>query len=392
MAASRNPNSPVSLLVAGPSCESFHVHRCAGWADALCVRARDPFRSWNFSDQAPRLGAHLPAMANFFEQITQALSAGEPFALGLISSLKGSSPQKAGAKALFFADGRIVGTLGGGCLEAEIRDRARRALLTGQAATFDLVLDHDFGWDDGLICGGRVEGLILPRAAEAAELWRELARRDQPRRWGVASDFSLHQLDLNDAPGTAEASWRYQETVSPAWALWIAGSGHVAQAVAAMTTRVDFEVHVFDDRPTFASDIYFPAETRFHIGAWPDLLRESMPEKPAFGLVVTRGHQRDALVLREWIQRPFEFLGMIGSRRKRRLIFDQFLRDHLATPEQLAQVACPVGLDIQAVSVPEIGVSIVAQLVQQRARRLHPELARRRASAEADASSATPAL
>src|SRR2546428_1642218 len=101
-------------------------------------------------------------MPRLYEQLSAALAEGEPFALGIISGIKGSSPQKKGAKALFFADGRIKGTLGGGCLEAEIQDRARRALLTQTPATFELVLDHDFGWDDGLICGGKRSGPILP--------------------------------------------------------------------------------------------------------------------------------------------------------------------------------------------------------------------------------------
>src|SRR3981081_400888 len=114
-------------------------------------------------------------MPRFFDFLPDALAEGQPFALGIISGIKGSSPQKQGAKALFFADGRIKGTLGGGCLEAEIQDRARRALLTQTPATFELVLDHDFGWDDGLICGGKVCGLILPHAAQAAELWQGLA-------------------------------------------------------------------------------------------------------------------------------------------------------------------------------------------------------------------------
>ena len=82
----------------------------------------------------------------------------------LISGVKGSSPQKVGAKALFYSDGRIKGTLGGGCLEAEIQQRAIQSLRTGEPATFDLLLDHDFGWDDGLICGGKVFGVILPNA------------------------------------------------------------------------------------------------------------------------------------------------------------------------------------------------------------------------------------
>src|SRR5438105_4983624 len=100
-------------------------------------------------------------MASFFDLMSAAAGENQPFALGIISGIKGSSPQKQGAKALFFADGRIEGTLGGGCLEAEIRERARLALAKQQPATFELVLDHDFGWDDGLICGGKVYGLIL---------------------------------------------------------------------------------------------------------------------------------------------------------------------------------------------------------------------------------------
>ncbi|MGH7994446.1 MAG: XdhC family protein, partial [Limisphaerales bacterium] len=130
-------------------------------------------------------------MARFYEQLAAALAENQPFTLALISGIKGSSPQRIGAKALFFQDGRIVGTLGGGCLEAEVHARAQRALKTGEASTFEMLLDHDFGWDDGLICGGSVTGLILPRAAEAPELWRKLAAVTEPVHWGVKKDFSI---------------------------------------------------------------------------------------------------------------------------------------------------------------------------------------------------------
>src|SRR2546421_10743933 len=99
-----------------------------------------------------------------FEALADAARKEEAVALGIISGVKGSSPQKIGAKALFYNDGRIKGTLGGGCLEAEIQQRALQALRTGQPATFDLLLDHDFGWDDGLICGVKGFGLMLPNA------------------------------------------------------------------------------------------------------------------------------------------------------------------------------------------------------------------------------------
>lgn len=303
-------------------------------------------------------------MPRFFDFLPLALAEGQPFALGIISGIKGSSPQKQGAKALFFADGRIKGTLGGGCLEAEIQDRARRALLTQTPATFELVLDHDFGWDDGLICGGKVEGLILPHAAEAGEIWRALAQCREPMTWGVKKDFTIALANESDA-------WLYQETVSPPCALWIAGSGHVAQAVAPLALQVDFEVTVFDDRPTLANRQYFPEGVHFRVDYWENLLREPAPARPVLGLIVTRGHQHDALVLKEWVHRPFVFLGMIGSRRKARLILTQFLEDKIATAEELGRVACPVGLEIQAQSVTEIAVSVMAQFIQQRAEKVY---------------------
>src|SRR5580700_7251831 len=114
-----------------------------------------------------------------FQALADAAASGERVALALISGVKGSSPQKVGAKALFYSDGRIHGTLGGGCLEAEIQHRALDALRSGEPATFDLLLDHDFGWDDGLICGGKVLGLILPNAiAAGADFWQQLANRE----------------------------------------------------------------------------------------------------------------------------------------------------------------------------------------------------------------------
>lgn len=301
-------------------------------------------------------------MRRFFSQMTEALTENQPFALGIISKIKGSSPQKTGAKALFYYDGRIAGTLGGGCLEAEIQDRARRALLNQEPATFDLLLDHDFGWDDGLVCGGKVSGLILPQAAQAAEIWRTLASCDKPLTWGVRDDFTIAWAEGDQTNG-----WLYRETVNPPSALWIAGAGHVAQAVTPLALQLEFDVTVFDDRAALANTRYFPEATQFRVNSWDRLLSEPLPNRPTYGLIVTRGHQHDALVLRHWVQQPFTYLGMIGSSRKKRLIFSQFIEEQLATEEQLSRVFCPVGLPIQATSVAEIGMSIAAQLVQHRA-------------------------
>src|SRR5205814_9777394 len=146
-----------------------------------------------------------------FEALAEAARNKEPVTLGIISGVKGSSPQKVGAKALFYPDGRIKGTLGGGCLEAEIQQRAIQSLRTGKPSTFDLLLDHDFGWDDGLICGGKVLGVILPNAQNAGEeFWSELADRQTELAWGVAQNFVIQSLT-----SSPREQWLYQEAVSP---------------------------------------------------------------------------------------------------------------------------------------------------------------------------------
>jgi xanthine dehydrogenase accessory factor len=296
-----------------------------------------------------------------FQALADAARDGEPVALGIITGVKGSSPQKVGAKALFHSDGRIKGTLGGGCLEAEIQQRAIESLRTGEASTFDLLLDHDFGWDDGLICGGKVFGVILPNAQKVGEsFWLQLAERAATLTWGVKKNFSIVQ----EGPAS---DWLYRENVTPPCALWIAGAGHIAQAVAPLALQLDFNVTVFDDRPALANHDFFPDEARLNVGQWDKLGALSLPDVPSFALIVTRGHRHDALVLRDWIHKPFLFLGMIGSARKARTIFEHFTEEKIATLEQLQRVVCPVGIKIRSQSVPEIAVSIMAQFIEKRA-------------------------
>ena len=100
---------------------------------------------------------------------------------------------------------------------------------------------------------------------------------------------------------------------------------------------------------------------------WERLLPLPLPDVPSFGLIVTRGHRHDALVLKEWIHKPFIFLGMIGSSRKARTIFEHFADEKIATTEEMQRVACPVGVKIRSQTVQEIAVSIMAQFIEKRA-------------------------
>jgi xanthine dehydrogenase accessory factor len=302
-----------------------------------------------------------------FQALADAARSGESVTLGIITGVKGSSPQKVGAKALFYRDGRIKGTLGGGCLEAEIQQRAIQSLRSGESTTFDLLLDHDFGWDDGLICGGKVFGVILPNAQKAGEqFWTELADRQEKLTWEVQPDFKIARADLRP-PASDLRPLIYQETVTPPCALWIAGAGHIAQAVAPLALQLDFNVTVFDDRPALANYDFFPDEVSLKVGEWEKLGALPLPDVPSFALIVTRGHRHDALVLKDWIHKPFLFLGMIGSARKARTIFNHFAEEKIATAEEMARVVCPVGIEIRSQSVPEIAVSIMAQFIEKRA-------------------------
>src|SRR5207247_10964368 len=138
-------------------------------------------------------------------------------------------------------------------------------------------------------------------------------------------------------------------TLTPRCARGIAASGHVAQPVAPLALQLDFGVTVCDDRPTLANSQYFPTGTQFRVDYWERLLKESLPQRPTFGLIVTRGHQHDALVLRDWVQRPFVFRGLIGSKRKRRLIFEQLVQEGSATEAHLARDACPAGRELPTI-------------------------------------------
>jgi len=301
---------------------------------------------------------------DLFQALADAARRNEPVALGIITGAKGSSPQKLGAKALFYADRRIKDTLGGGCLEAEAQRLALQSLRDGKSQTFELVLDHDFGWDDGLICGGKVCGVILPNAQQLGEaFWSSLAARETVKTWGIKKDLSIALLD---SAGHAD-EWLYTESITPPCALWVAGSGHIAQAVAPLALALDFSVCIFDDRPELANHQFFPKEVSLRTGNWGGLCAEPFAGTPTFGLIVTRGHKHDALVLETWIHRPFQFLGMIGSARKWRTITEHFLAKKLATAEELARVQCPVGIRIQSQTVAEIAVSIMAQYIEKRA-------------------------
>lgn len=322
------------------------------------------------------------------------LAAGKPCALAIVVDAWGSTPQKAGAKAIFEAAGPVHGTLGGGCLEAESRQRALRAIDEGKTALFELKLDDIKGWDDGLICGGKVRIFVDPNAARNAQAYRALldafatgARGaliteldSGESRWLAENAFDGELAEpLRDAlrmekcrialvPGTPDREV-FIEPVSPAPRVIIAGAGHIGKAVARQCRLLGFHVTVIDDRPAFANPQHIPDAHDTICGDIPAEVAKQPIGENTYVLIVTRGHRHDGAVLAACVNSPAAFIGMIGSRRKSALIRKSIVDEGLATEEAVARVVSPVGLDIGGESIEEIALSIAAQLVTVRRKR-----------------------
>jgi xanthine dehydrogenase accessory factor len=308
---------------------------------------------------------------------------------------------------LVFPDGTQAGTLGGGCVEAEVKRRVLFDLYscTGPAV-FTFQLDDDYGWDDGLICGGRMTILAHPLREDstdhaAADYYRALltlADRGEAFTEAVviadAAGLVVGDRYLFDGAGTSIACLTNQPTwevvtahhppltsrpkptvhsgiaylpTLPRVTLLIVGGGHVGQAVARLAAEVDFRIWVLDDREKYASRDRFPAADRLIVGDVGAMLRELVPQlnPNTYALILTRGHNHDEEALFHLAGSACGYVGMIGSRRKVRLIFDD-LTAKSVSPEALTRVRAPVGFDIGSQTVPEIAVSIVAEVIARR--------------------------
>lgn len=325
-----------------------------------------------------------------YRKALELLDKGKRFALAAVVKSNGSTPQKAGAKALFEPDGPIHGTLGGGCLEAETRRRALQALDTGERLLFDLSLDDDYGWDDGLICGGQVRVAVDPDVSRHATAYaaalESLARRERgvlttpftksgeiaEARWislavidGETESERFRNVLTREKPSFFEndEGGMFIEPVLPTPHLIIAGGGHVGQAVAHQADRLGFDVTVIDDRPMYSDPARFPDSAETICGPIAEEVGKQPYSPDTYVLIVTRGHRNDGVVLKECIHQPAAYIGLIGSRRKIHLIRKGFLEEGIANEDQFARVHAPVGLDIGAQSVEEIATSITAQLI-----------------------------
>jgi len=332
-------------------------------------------------------------LRDILSQLLAAADAGRPVVYTALVETRGSTPQKAGATMLVFPDGSQVGTLGGGCVEAEVKRRALE-LLSGTSGrelmTFQL--DNDYGWDDGLICGGRMTMLVDPLRAGTDTTFYEQVRSLADAGSGFTEAVALKDSAgrwLFDAAGNLligdDAGERVTAGLKPLvdrprpyvaggvsylpqlnrCRLVIVGAGHVGERVASLASDVDFDVWVIDDREMYCNADRFPRAQKLIVGPIDDVLADLEVDPSTFCIIVTRGHNHDEQALFHLAETSARYVGMIGSKRKIRLIFDDLRREGISE-EALARVHAPLGFDIGSQTVPEIAVSIVAELIAER--------------------------
>jgi xanthine dehydrogenase accessory factor len=346
-------------------------------------------------------------MKDIFQEAFKILSAGEKVAMLAIIRHAGSSPRTTGARMLVRTDGSSIGTIGGGLLEAEAIQQGTAALANGAARVSSWNFDGQKAGEMGMICGGRVEVLIQPLSPENdgdQRLYAELSQFAAGIRQaclvtqvvevgdagqvtvnqavtvagqapqGLPADVAQALMEFGlDRPGN-QPGWvtvsdisYLVEPVTNLATVFLFGAGHVSQMLASLTGWVGFRTVVIDDRAEFANASRFPqADEVVCLDSFDEAFERLAIGKEGYVVIVTRGHADDLRVAVGALRTPAGYIGMIGSRRKRELVY-QALIERGFTAGDLARIHSPIGTDIGAETPEEIAISIAGELIQARA-------------------------
>ncbi len=252
---------------------------------------------------------------DIYDELTRLRRLGQKCALATIVQVRGSIPSFESAKLLVREDGSMLGTIGGGCVEAEVWTAAREVIETGKPRHMSFNLNQEAAYDSGLICGG--------------------------------------QLDI------------FVEPVLPPPRAMIFGAGHISKSLAQVATLAGFQCTVVDDRESFANRERFPAADEVIAGEYETIFPQLNVTSTTYLIIVTRGHRDDMRVLEWALSTPARYIAMIGSRRKVINVLKELEGNHagLITEAAMARLFAPMGLDIGAISPEEIAVSVVAEMI-----------------------------
>lgn len=348
---------------------------------------------------------------NIYGELLAVINSGQHVALATIVQSSGSTPQVAGSAAIFSKNGLLEGTVGGGYIEYQIQQKAKEAIQSKQSGYFRFELKDDIDEPNSVICGGGMHILLDADPGKNQAVYKELLNDYNSRNTGIlvtlayseksgnlnperfwvtkrnmsevkdklptnvfeVTDEMLKKNNRNDfreiiihtSPG-AEDNYAFLETVAPLPQLLIAGAGHVGKALSHIGKLLDFEVTVWDDRDEFANAEHLPDADKVICGNLEETLGKTEVTRDTFIVILTRGHQQDAEVLKRFINSEAGYIGMMGSRKKVAQVREQSLKEGWATEDLWKKIVAPIGLEIHSKTIREIAVSIAAQLVQVR--------------------------
>lgn len=352
-----------------------------------------------------------PKAKHIYLQLLEFIGGNKPCVLATVTGTQGSTPQKPGCSAIFGKKGLLAGTIGGGAVELAIGEIASEAINSKKSGYFHFDLDNDISDVEAAICGGVMSILVDAAPEKHVEVLEEirisginripgvlvifcgsgLSNCDGIKRIWLTSDnlakFSeiipdeiivaaTEMLNNSNAdefreiamPGSEENELKlaFLESIVPSPQLIIAGAGHVGKALSHLGKLLDFEVIVWDDRAEYANKTNLPDADKVLSGSLDESIGNIQADRDTFIVIVTRGHKKDADVLRKFIGSDAGYIGMIGSRKKIVLVREAFLKNGWATAKQWNKIHTPIGLEIGSKTVQEIAVSIAAQLIQVR--------------------------
>jgi xanthine dehydrogenase accessory factor len=350
-------------------------------------------------------------MKDIYSEIVETLERREKVVLATLINRMGSAPRAVGAKYLVMADGTSVGSIGGGCVEAEVWQEAQKVMEKGKGRILHFELTSEQLAEGGLICGGNIDIFLEPLREDFLNIYQEAARirqkggsailatlvsveGDLPKGWegskilmkdsgekvgSLSGGVELEKKILGEVKVTAKEkkpkvlvfsseNRKTEVLLEPVFSeptVYIFGGGHISEQLAPLAKKVHFKVVVIDDREMFANQERFPEVDQVIVSEFEKCFEQLSMDDFSYIVIVTRGHLYDGFVLEQAVRTNACYVGMIGSKKKVKTLYQNLMKKGISK-EALKRVHAPIGLEINSETPEEIAVSIVAELIKVR--------------------------
>lgn len=349
-------------------------------------------------------------MQDIYSEIIEVLLRKEKCVLATLISRVGSAPRAVGAKYLIKEDGTSLGSIGGGCVEAEVWQEAQKVMAKQEGRVLHFELTSEQLAEGGLVCGGNIDIFLEPLREDSLNIYQEALRMRQRGGSAILATLVLVDGDFPRGEGSkvliensgekvgslsggaelekkilsegqevlrekkpkvlvlSSENRKMEILLEPVFSeptVYVFGGGHVSEQVAPLAKKVQFKVVIIDDREIFANRERFPDADEVIVSEFERCFDRLNIGDSSYIVIVTRGHLYDGIVLEQAVESRAGYIGMIGSRKKIRTLYQSLTKKGIAK-ETLGRVHAPIGIDINSETPEEIAVSIVAELIKVR--------------------------